>query len=236
MFYDPLPLLQVRKLVKGFTLHIQGGSEIPVLEDVSLLVYPGEGVALAGASGAGKSTLMRCLYGNYRVDHGEIWIRHRDDWLDLVQSSPQQIRQVRVETLSYVSQFLRVIPRVSAVMVVAEPLLELGIDPQIAQQKAEEMLARLNIPERLWSLSPTTFSGGERQRINLARAFLSPASVLLLDEPTSALDAINQQIVVDLILERRAAGTAVIGIFHDDQIKDQICGRQLQLDRQMSLI
>ncbi len=229
MSYNLLPVLKARNLIKGFTLHTQGGSEIPVLNNISLVVYPGEGLGLTGASGSGKSTLMRCLYGNYRVDGGEIWIRHREEWLDLVRISPYQMQQVRRETLGYVSQFLRVIPRVPALQVVAEPLLELGIDRQSAKDKAEEMLTRLHVPERLWSLSPTTFSGGEKQRINLARAFLSPASLLLLDEPTSALDPRNRQGVVQLIQERRAAGVAVIGIFHDDEVRRQVCDRELKM-------
>lgn len=236
MSYDLLPLLDARRLTKGFTLHTQGGSEIPVLQDVSLMIYPGEGLALTGASGAGKSTLMRCLYGNYRVDQGEIWIRHRESWLDLTRISPQQMQQVRRETLGYVGQFLRVIPRVPALQVVVEPLLELGVDPDQAQAQAEEMLIRLGVPERLWSLSPTTFSGGERQRINLARAFLAPAWILLLDEPTSALDPHNRRVVVDLIQERRAAGVAVIGIFHDDEVRHQVCDRRFQLGTCLSSV
>lgn len=234
MFPTSNPLLDARKLVKRFTLHTQGGSEISVLEGISLQIYPGEGVSLTGASGTGKSTLMRCLYGNYRVNHGEIWIRHRREWVDLVRISPQTMRQVRLETLGYVSQFLRVIPRVSALQVVAEPLLDLGWDHRQAWSRAEEILAQLNLPERLWSLSPTTFSGGEKQRINLARALLSPASVLLLDEPTSALDPTHRQRVVTLLQERQQAGVAVIGIFHDEETRRQICNRELNLEGQVS--
>jgi alpha-D-ribose 1-methylphosphonate 5-triphosphate synthase subunit PhnL len=220
-------LLKAEKLNKGFTLHNQNGIHLSVLSNLSLAVKAGECIALTGASGSGKSTLMRCLYGNYRVDSGAIWIKHEGEWVDLTRSAPHQLLAIRQITIGYVSQFLRVIPRVAALDVAAEPLLELGIELSEAREKAAQMFARLNLPERLWSVSPTTFSGGEKQRVNIARALLVNYPVLLLDEPTSALDATNRQVVIDLLQERKAAGCAAIGIFHDEEVLTQVCTRKL---------
>lgn len=220
-------LLKADALYKSFTLHTQGGVRLSVLEGISFEIKVGECVALTGASGSGKSTFMRCLYGNYRVDSGAIWVKHEGEWVDLTRTESHQLLNIRQRTIGYVSQFLRVIPRVAALDVAAEPLLELGIELAEAREKAAQMFARLNLPERLWSVSPTTFSGGEKQRVNIARALLVNYPIFLLDEPTSALDATNRQVVIDLLQERKAAGCAMIGIFHDDEVLTQVCDRQL---------
>lgn len=220
-------LLQAEQLYKSFVLHHQGGVKLPVLADVSLTVNPGECIALQGPSGSGKSTFMRSLYANYRVDSGSIWVKHRGSWVDLPQLEAHQLIEVRQHTIGYVSQFLRVIPRVPAVAVAAEPLMELGVDPDAAQRKVRGLFSRLNLPERLWELSPTTFSGGEKQRVNIARAFSVDYPILLLDEPTSALDAANRDVVIQLIEERKAKGCAMVGIFHDDEVRERVCDRAL---------
>lgn len=220
-------LLQADNLHKSFVLHHQGSVQLPVLEGVSLTVNPGECVALQGPSGSGKSTFMRSLYANYRVDSGSIWINHQGEWLDLTQLEPHDLIVARQHTLGYVSQFLRVIPRVPAVEVAAEPLMDLGVDADTAQTKVRALFARLNLPERLWELSPTTFSGGEKQRVNIARAFSVDYPILLLDEPTSALDAANREVVMQLIEARKTQGCAMVGIFHDDEVRERVCDRSL---------
>jgi len=210
-------MIQVRGLDKTFVLHNQGGVELPVLKDVDLDVEPGECVALHGASGAGKSTLLKCLYGNYRVSAGSVRVAD----VELADAGTREILSLRSEKLAYVSQFLRVIPRVSALDVVAEPLN----GAEDARRQAEQLLRRLRIPMRLWSVPPATFSGGEQQRINLARSFIRPKPVLLLDEPTASLDADNRTTVVGLINEARAAGAAIVGIFHDQKVRDAVATR-----------
>ncbi|NEZ56092.1 phosphonate C-P lyase system protein PhnL [Adonisia turfae] len=220
-------LLQADRLHKSFVLHHQGSVNLPVLEGVSLTVNPGECVALQGASGSGKSTFMRSLYANYRVDSGSIWVKHQGEWVDLPQLEAHKLIEVRQYTLGYVSQFLRVIPRVPALEVAAEPLMELGLDTDKAKDKVRDLFSRLNLPERLWELSPTTFSGGEKQRVNIARAFSMDYPILLLDEPTSALDAANRDVVMRLIEERKAQGCAMVGIFHDDEVRERVCDRTL---------
>jgi alpha-D-ribose 1-methylphosphonate 5-triphosphate synthase subunit PhnL len=219
------PALIVEGLGKRFTLHLQGGVSFPVLRGEALTLLPGECVALSGPSGAGKSTLMRCVAGNYGAHEGRILIRHRGAMVDLVTADARLVREIRAETLGHVSQFLRVIPRVPAVAVVAEPLRARGVAREAALARAAALLTRLNLPERLHQLPPATFSGGEQQRVNLARGFIAPSAVLLLDEPTASLDPANREVVIALIAEAKAAGSALLGIFHDTEVRDRVADR-----------
>lgn len=218
-------MISIENVSKSFVLHNQGAAEIPVMAGASLSVAEGECVALVGASGAGKSTLMRMIYGNYLTASGRIMIGD----VDVATAAPRDIIQLRRHTLGYVSQFLRVVPRVSTLDVVAEPLLATGTDRDQAIKLAQNLLERLNIPQRLWSLSPTTFSGGEQQRVNIARGFAYPYPALLLDEPTASLDPTNRATVLDMVQEAKSRGAAIIGIFHDHAARDAICDRQLDV-------
>jgi alpha-D-ribose 1-methylphosphonate 5-triphosphate synthase subunit PhnL len=218
-------MLRAEGLDKSFTLHLQGGVRIPVLHDLTLELARGECVALAGPSGAGKSTLMRSVYANYRTNAGRILVRHRGEMVDLVTAEPRIVLEVRRETLGYVSQFLRVVPRVSAVTIVAEPLIARGAEPAEAEEVARALLLRLNIPNRLHALPPATFSGGEQQRVNLARGFIGRHPILLLDEPTASLDAANRDVVVAMIDEAKAAGIAILAIMHDLPTRDAVADR-----------
>jgi alpha-D-ribose 1-methylphosphonate 5-triphosphate synthase subunit PhnL len=213
-------LLSTESLSKQFTLHLQGGIRIPVLSHVDLTVRAGECVALAGPSGAGKSTLLRSLYGNYRADSGRILIRHDGEMVDIATASPRIVVRVRERSLGYVSQFLRVVPRVAAIDIVAEAARDLP--PEAARHEAAALLSQLNIPTRLHALPPATFSGGEQQRINLARGFIGAHPILLLDEPTASLDNANCDVVVAMILAAKARGTAIVGIFHDVDVRDAV--------------
>jgi len=217
--------LRAEALCKDFVLHLQGGLRIPVLSEIGLSVHAGECVALAGPSGAGKSTLMRSLYGNYRTDAGRILVRHRDEMVDIAAADPRTVIAVRRETLGYVSQFLRAVPRVAARDVVAEVLIARSAAESEARGRASELLLRLNIPPRLHGLPPATFSGGEQQRVNLARGFIGGHPILLLDEPTASLDTANASVVAEMILEAKARSTAIVGIFHDLDIRDRVADR-----------
>lgn len=222
--------LRVHGLTKSFTLHLQGGTVIPVLDGLSFVVRAGECVVLRGASGAGKSTVLKLLFGSYKPLAGSILIAHGQATVDLVQAAPRTILDVRRQTLGYVSQFLHVVPRVPAELVVAEPLLALGQPREPAVARARALLARLNIPGRLMALPPATFSGGEQQRVNIARGFIHAFPVLLLDEPTASLDTANAAVAIDLIAEAKARGTAILGIFHDACVRDAVATRGLDLE------
>jgi alpha-D-ribose 1-methylphosphonate 5-triphosphate synthase subunit PhnL len=210
-------MLQTRNLAKTFTLHLRGGLRMPVLSGVDLDVREGECIVLSGPSGSGKSTLMRSLYGNYRADGGAILVRHHGEMVDIASADPRTILSVRQRTLGYVSQFLRVVPRVSALDVVAEVVRD--------RRAAQALLSRLNIPERLHGIPPATFSGGEQQRVNLARGLIAGHPILLLDEPTASLDAENRTVVVEMVREAKARGTAIVAICHDADVRDAIADR-----------
>ena len=217
--------LSVQNLSKTFTMHLRDGVVLPVVENVNFEVAPGECAVLGGPSGAGKSSILKMVYGNYGVDAGAIVIRHHGEEVDLATADPRTVLTLRRDSIGYVSQFLRTVPRVSALDVVAEPLVIRGVDRDEAGQRAKDLLARLNLPERLWSLPPATFSGGEQQRVNIARGFITDHPVLLLDEPTASLDATNRAVVVAMIAEKKADGVALLGIFHDEDVRVQVADR-----------
>jgi alpha-D-ribose 1-methylphosphonate 5-triphosphate synthase subunit PhnL len=215
--------LELSAVTKTFTMHLQGGLRLPVLHDVTFTVAPGQCVALTGPSGAGKSSILKLIYGNYRCDEGRILVRTGHEVVDVASAPPRRILSVRQRALGYVTQFLRAVPRVSALDIVAEPLVIKGIARETATARAADMLRRFNVPERLWSLPPATFSGGEQQRINLARGLLPEHPILLLDEPTASLDAKNRAVVADLVRERKRQGTAIVAIMHDDDVRQAVC-------------
>ena len=217
--------LVVSEVAKSFAMHLRDGIRLPVVTGVSFALGAGECAVLGGPSGAGKSSILKMLYGNYSVDAGQIIVEHQGRLVDLASASPRTVLAVRRDTIGYVSQFLRTVPRVSALDVVAEPLAARGEDRQAARERARELLARLNLPERLWSLPPATFSGGEQQRVNIARGFITDHPILLLDEPTASLDADSRARVVELIVEARRRGTAMLGTFHDAEVRAAVSTR-----------
>jgi len=219
------PLIVVDDLAKTFILHNADDAAIPVFERLRLEVAPGECVVLAGESGVGKSTLMRSIYGNYLPTQGGVRVLHDGAYVDITNAPPHVVLDVRRRTLGYVSQFLRVIPRIPTLQLVMEPLLENGVDAGEARERAEALLAALRLPRAHWELPPATFSGGEQQRVNIARSFIRNYPVMLLDEPTASLDAENRAIVVQLIRQALDRGAAMIGIFHDHDVRDAVATR-----------
>jgi alpha-D-ribose 1-methylphosphonate 5-triphosphate synthase subunit PhnL len=218
-------MIEIADAQKTFTMHLQGGVELPVVRGVNFAVHAGECVVLSGPSGAGKSSILKMIFGNYRCDGGRIGIRHHGHIVDIANAEPRDVLSVRRETIGYVSQFLRAVPRVPTLDVVAEPLIVTGTPRAEARERAGHLLHRLNIPERLWSLPPSTFSGGEQQRVNIARGFISDHPILLLDEPTASLDAANRAVVVGLVEQKKAQGVAMVAIVHDDEIRAEIADR-----------
>jgi alpha-D-ribose 1-methylphosphonate 5-triphosphate synthase subunit PhnL len=223
-------VLKIEALHKSFTLHQQGRVGISVFAGLDAVVEAGESVAVTGPSGRGKSSLLKLIYGTYRASSGHIRVRTGNEWYDVVGAAPQDVLNLRRSTIGYVTQFLRVIPRVPAEVIVAEPLLDRGVDEDTALARARQLLAFLNIHERLWHLSPMTFSGGEQQRVNIARGFAASFPLLLLDEPTASLDSENRKRVMQLVEEARSQGSAIVAIFHDETERRQVCSRDLALD------
>lgn len=231
----PAPLvvspLVVSSIAKTFTMHLRDGVKIPVVANVDFAVEAGECAVLGGPSGAGKSSILKMLYGNYSTDSGRIIVQHSGEGVDLVSASPRKILEIRRHTIGYVSQFLRTVPRVSALDVAGEPLLQRGHSLESARKQAAELFERLNLPQKLWSLPPATFSGGEQQRVNIARGFITDHPVLLLDEPTASLDAANRAVVVELISEKKRSGTALLGIFHDEDVRSMVADKIIDVTR-----
>ena len=226
----PMPaMIEIADAEKTFTMHLQGGVKLPVVRGVNFEVLAGECVVLSGPSGAGKSSILKMIFGNYRCDGGRIGIRHHGNIIDIASAEPREVLSVRRETIGYVSQFLRAVPRVATLDVVAEPLIVTGMPRAQAREQAGHLLHRLNIPERLRLLPPSTFSGGEQQRVNIARGFISDHPILLLDEPTASLDAANREVVVKLIAEKKRAGVAMVAIVHDDEIRRLIADRVIDV-------
>ena len=222
-------MIALRNAEKTFVMHLQGGIRLPVMHGVTFDVNAGECVVLSGPSGAGKSSILKMIFGNYRCDGGTIIVRHLGTTVDVASAEPRQILSVRRDTIGYVSQFLRAVPRVAAIDVVSEPLLNAGVSREEAHARAGALLKRLNIGERLWQLPPSTFSGGEQQRVNIARGFISDLPILLLDEPTASLDAANRAVVVDLVAEKKRAGVAMVAIVHDDEVRHLIADRLIDV-------
>lgn len=215
-------VLTMSGVTKTFTMHLRGGIRLPVVSDFCLTAKVGECAVLVGPSGVGKSSILKMIYGSYRCDAGHILLNHDGHAFDIASATPRLMMTLRGRAMGYVSQFLRAVPRVPTIDVVAEPLFAAGMDKAAAREQAAGLLRRLNISSRLWDLPPATFSGGEQQRVNIARGFLPDRPLLLLDEPTASLDADNRAVVIDLIAEKKRRGTAIVAIVHDDQVRERI--------------
>lgn len=226
-----MPVLTLEGVAKAFTMHLQGGIRLPVVGGVSFTVEAGTCAVLGGPSGIGKSSILKMIFGNYRCDAGRILIATRGGTVDIASAAPRQILDLRGYALGYVSQFLRAVPRVPAIDVVAEPLVAAGTPIEDARARAGELLSRLNVPKPLWDLPPATFSGGEQQRINIARGFLPERPILLLDEPTASLDATNRAVVADLVAEKKRRGTAIVAIAHDEDVRNVIADDVIDVGR-----
>ena len=224
------PLLAVSELRKEFVLHVLGGKRVVALRGLSFTIAPGEFIGILGPSGGGKSSLLKCLYRTYLASSGSIVYKRTDGTtLDLASASDDAILALRGAELGYVSQFLRPAPRVTAVDLVARPLIGRGVARAVAQERAAALLLRLALPQDLLDGYPVLFSGGEQQRVNIARALIAPPRLLLLDEPTSALDATNQETVLGLLRETHRAGTTIVGTFHDLNVLRRLADRYLHI-------
>ena len=223
--------LALSGVAKSFTMHLQGGVRLPVVTGVGFSVRSGQCVVLGGPSGIGKSSILKMIFGNYRCDTGQILLHAAGQTTDIARADPRRILALRATAISYVSQFLRAIPRVAAIDIVAEPLIVNGMAPEAARSRAGRLLAILNVPQRLWALPPATFSGGEQQRINIARGLVHDKPLVLLDEPTASLDAVNRAVVAGLIQEKKRRGTAIVAIAHDEDVRNAIADDVVDVSR-----
>ncbi|OKS87147.1 phosphonate C-P lyase system protein PhnL [Mucilaginibacter polytrichastri] len=222
-------ILEVTHLSKEFNLHILNNKRIESLKDINFTMKEGEIIGLTGKSGSGKSSLMKCLYRTYLASTGEIIYLSKNGAVDLVKADDHRIIDLRKNEITYCSQFLSVIPRVAAIDVVCENLFRVEKDKDFARSQSKNMLEQLGLPYDLWDAFPVTFSGGEQQRINVARAIIAKPRFLLIDEPTASLDAKTKDVVVDMILRLKAEGTSVLVISHDEYTLDRLCDRRIDL-------
>jgi alpha-D-ribose 1-methylphosphonate 5-triphosphate synthase subunit PhnL len=224
------PILEVRDLAKAFTLHTVDGRVIQPLSGISFAVQPGALFLIRGKSGIGKTTILKCIFRTYLATGGEIWYNSAlYGRVDLKTASEAAIIALREHELGYSSQFLKVLPRVAALDVTAEPLVRRGMDRTAAREEAVRWLQRLEIEESRWQASPIAFSGGEQQRLNIARAFIATPRLLLLDEPTASLDPRSKSIVLEMIAEARALGVTVLTVSHDVEQLEMLADDQLVL-------
>ena len=222
-------ILEVHNLSKVFNLHILNDKKIEALKQINFTLAQGEIIGLTGKSGSGKSSLMKCLYRTYLASSGSIVYNALGGAIDLVQATDHQIIELRKNEITYCSQFLSVIPRVTAVDVVCQNLFGIQKDKDKARQQAQNMLENLGLPYELWDAFPVTFSGGEQQRINIARAIIAAPRFLLIDEPTASLDQRTKDVVIDMILDLKRAGTSVLCISHDEYTLDRLVDRRIDL-------
>lgn len=224
--------LEVKNLQKTFTVHTQGSIEVKGFENIDFSVKQGEFLSLFGPSGAGKSSILKTLFRTYTTTSGNIvFYRDNGSKIDIAHATESEILALRKSEVGYVSQFLQILPRISAVDVVAEQLILKGESEEVSRDRAKEMLSYLSIREELFDLSPLTFSGGEQQRVNIAKGIIAPKSLLLLDEPTASLDKTNTMKVVEKLKELKKQGVAMVGIFHDLDAMEMISDTIYNLER-----
>lgn len=230
--YQDRVILAVERLSKSFELHLLGGMQIQAIQELSFHLEEGDFGVLSGPSGTGKTTVLKCIHRSYLATGGAILYRaSRGDWVDLAICSERDILELRRLEIACVTQFLRCAPRVPAEQVVASPRILQGIAPETALEEARELLKRFRVPEKLWRAYPVTFSGGEQQRVNLARAIVQKPRLLLLDEPTASLDGVAVRLFVDALREVRRGGTTCLAVFHDHGLMDELGTQIIEMHR-----
>ena len=224
------PIVEVRDLNKSFVLHLIDGRTISPVQSMSFTVFAGQHFLIWGRSGVGKTSVLKCIYRTYISTSGSILYHSAHHGvIDMTTIPERVVLQLREQEIGYCSQFLKVLPRVSALDIMTEPLRRMGMDKEQAREQGSAWLTRLRIAPHLWQASPVTFSGGEQQRINLGRAFIGKPRLLLLDEPTASLDTGSKQIVLDLIHDAKAHGTTVVTVSHDIDTLSTLADQQLAL-------
>ena len=222
-------ILTIENMSKSFTLH-QLGKHIKAIEQIDIHVKQGEFVGITGKSGSGKSTVLKCIYRTYLPQGGSIWYNSRKYGpIDLANATEREMIDLRKHEIGYVSQFLQVMPRTTARELVSQAILEMGGDHDAARREAQNMLAHFELDPSLWDSYPATFSGGEKLRLNIARAMVKRPRLLLLDEPTASLDHTSKLKVRELMEQLMSEGTTMLGIFHDLEFMNNLCHREYNM-------
>lgn len=222
-------LLNIEDLSKSFTLH-NLGKHIRASQNINIALSEGEFIGITGRSGSGKSTILKCIYRTYFPQQGNVWYQSKKFGLiNISKISERQMIYLRKYEIGYVSQFLNVMPRTTARQIVELSVLEMGYDYEYAKNQAERMLLHFELDRELWDSYPNAFSGGEKLRLNIARAMVKRPRLLLLDEPTASLDNASKQKVKILIEQLKKDGTTMIGIFHDIDFMDGLCDRKYNM-------
>ncbi|MCL2226707.1 MAG: ATP-binding cassette domain-containing protein [Oscillospiraceae bacterium] len=231
-------MLNINNLSKTFTMHVGNRETINCLDSVSLSVEPGQMLAVIGPSGKGKSSLLKCVYGTYLTTSGNIYYTDKNNVThDLANMNLQDMRLLRVNEIGYVSQFFHVIPRIAAIEILCEPLINRGIGRAEAVKRAESLLEMVGIPESLWNMYPSTFSGGEKQRLNIIYGIITKPRLVLLDEPTASLDPNSKTRVLELIKELKSQGSIILGVFHDYNAMKVVADKSYNIvTKQMELV
>lgn len=228
MKWLPKIKMEVSGLNKSFYIH-ERKKEISAIKDLNFTLNAGELLALTGPSGIGKSTILKCIYRTYISNGGDMWYYGDEGKVNLANCSDHEMIWLRQHEIGYVTQFLHCLPRKSTLSTVAMPLLVKGVCQEEAEERAACCLEQFNVPQHLWEIAPHTFSGGEKQRVNLARGFINQPKMLLLDEPTASLDPETKEVVLKNIQKSKESGTAIIGIFHDLEIVERIADSTVSL-------
>ena len=222
-------LLKIEDLGKSFTIHGLD-KHIHASQNINITLHEGEFIGIVGKSGSGKSTILKCIYRTYIPNSGEIWYKSRRFGLiDMAAASERQIIYLRRYEIGYVSQFLSVMPRITAIEIVEQSLVDMGHDKNYCRQQAIKMLTHFELDKELWDSYPTNFSGGEKLRLNIARAMVKRPRLLLLDEPTASLDNASKVKVRELIEQLKAEGTTMLGIFHDIEFMQGVCDKRFNI-------
>lgn len=225
-------IIDIQGIEKIFTLHERDSTQVTGFSDVNFSVNRGELLALTGVSGVGKSSILKAIYRTYLVNSGKI-LFHRSDnsVVDLATCTESQVLKLRKREIGFVTQFLKVLPRISALQAVAAPLMETGVKEKVSLYQAAKLLEILGIREELFHISPLTFSGGEQQRVNIARGVIAPKDLILLDEPTASLDEQSSDKVLDLLLKLKDRGITMIAIFHDKNKIEKVADKTYEITR-----
>lgn len=223
-------IISVSNLTKRFVMHLLNEKIIRGCSNISFDLYKGELLGITGPSGVGKSSILKCLYRTYIPTEGKILYNSElEGMVDLASAPDDIIIKLREKEIAHVTQFLHTIPRVTALDLIAEELTNKGIPENEAILETRSLLAEMRIAEDLWDAYPSTFSGGEQQRINIAKSFISKPRLLLLDEPTASLDSKSRDIVVKLIKKLKNSGTTIVGIFHDIETMKMVADKVLDV-------